>query len=178
MASASDYQASLESLVESRQQMASPYYYYMRITSPDNPKNPALSSIPLECWMHAGSRARIELHMHDTTTEKIASISLIAPCPPQLTAPGAPSIRIESCVIRRPESMVAPALPLQTTNQVLEPINQNDDDAETNTTNNKAKAPAKDDRTWLQKNWLFVALGFFILANKLGSAAEQGRGSR
>jgi len=34
-----------------------------------------------------------------------------------------------------------------------------------------AKASKKpDDRTWLQKNWLFVALGLFILANKLGGA--------
>ena len=31
-----------------------------------------------------------------------------------------------------------------------------------------AKKP--DERTWLQKNWLFVALGLFIFANKLGGA--------
>ena len=38
------------------------------------------------------------------------------------------------------------------------------------------KVPQKpDDRTWLQKNWLFVALAFFIFANKLGAAAEASR---
>ena len=172
--SAQDYKASLESLVGSK---ISGGYYYMRIQSSENPEDVVLSSIPLECWMQAGSQARIELHMNDRSTDKVASISLVAPCPPSSTDGKA---SVDSCAIVRPRVVAAPALPQQT-DRILEPIDQ--EQSREQSKGQEERKPAKDDRTWLQKNWLFVALAFFILANKLGSAAQeaqqaQGQGSR
>lgn len=173
MESAQDYMASLESLVGSK---VSGGYYYMRIQSSDNPEDSVLSSIPLECWIQAGSQARIELHMNDRSTDKVASISLVAPCPPSSQG----KAFVDSCTIVRPRVVAAPALPQQT-DRVLEPLDQ--EQSQEQSKRQEGRKPAKDDRTWLQKNWLFVALAFFILANKLGSAAQeaqqaQGQGSR
>jgi hypothetical protein len=83
----------------------------------------------------------------------------------------------------RPRIVAAPALPQQT-DRILEPIDQQQagiGDAQEGRHN--TTKTTKDDRTWLQKNWLFVALAFFIIANKLGSVADaaqrqQGQGSR
>lgn len=83
---------------------------------------------------------------------------------------------IESCAVVRPLVLPVPDAPKKS-ERLLELIEEKDGG---NTTAGKGSTKdAKDDRTWLQKNWLFVALAFFIIANKLGNAVDpQQQGSR
>jgi hypothetical protein len=173
-----DYMAAVESLVGSTTPGG---YYYMRLKSSFQ-EGFALASIPLECWIKAGSQARIELHLHGRKTDEVASISLVAPCPP--SSLHTKTVLIDSCTVVRPRVVVAPALPQQT-DRILEPIDEQQQEgnhAALEGQRNTTKT-TQDDRTWLQKNWLFVGLAFFIIANKLGSAADaahrqQAQGSR
>ncbi|KAI8111872.1 hypothetical protein M9435_004370 [Picochlorum sp. BPE23] len=145
-----------------------------------------VASIPLSCWMHAGSKAKVDLFTTEASSGTIQSVSLHAPCPANQVAVGRvgePEEYALTCSISTPR--VAAHVPLMTmqggSGEALEYLDltnqgQQSQEAQSSSTAQPTKkggtAQAKDDRTWLQKNWMFVALGAFILLNKVGAASQ------
>ena len=160
-----------------------------------NDRVPAFGSIPLSCWMTAGRDALVEVTV--SRDGGVKGVSLMAPCEEGREnvhmdvdgAGGAGGVDggaatgtkaraqavVDGVVVVWPEVVVTREVP------VGGDIRMDVDDG---TASGKATVKGsggkqnmskkggeeKDERSWLQKNWLFVALAFFILANKLGEA--------
>lgn len=166
---------------------ASHALYFVRIVAEGNHANleHPVASIPLACWMHAGSKAKVDLFTTEPSSGTIQSVSLHAPCPANqvVGSVGEPEEYALTCSISTPR--VAAHVPLMTMQgssgealEYLDLTNQGQQSQEaqsssrTQSTKKGGVTQAKDDRTWLQKNWMFVALGAFILLNKMGAAAQ------
>ena len=140
--------------------------YFLRSTE----GNGAFGSIPLSCWAVAGANAVVEVAIG--LNGDVRGVSLMAPCAGRgLDGVGDGEMAVVDRVkLIRPQVVsIAPAEGMgQVAGDVAERLVGGGTGA-TEVKNDKvAKKP--DERTWLQKNWLFVALGLFIFANKLGGA--------
>ena len=149
--------------------------YYIRALQTGSPVAP-VASIPSRCWATAAASA--QLHLHTLDNGALTAVSFLAPCSTSsaavadVNALSVPTINVVHVV--RPQlapelSMPAPtgALPQQQQQQTQPTTEKGgtDDDG------GAPPPPPKDDRTWLQKNWLPVALVAFMFANRLGQAA-------
>ena len=152
--------------------------YHFRVSIDKGSDSAVMSSIPASCWIQAGDKARIQLH--GDQGESVQAVSLHAPCHGEQVGDGSVGsmARVDRISILKPH--VAQDLPVSlSTGQTIDleasvlgsneqALPQKQDGGKSN-----QEEPKKDDRTWLQKNWLFVALGFFILANRLGAAGQE-----
>ena len=163
----SGYAAALKDLLSSTAAPSSlPERYFLRSTE----GNGAFGSIPLSCWAVAGANAVVEVAIG--LNGDVRGVSLMAPCAGRgLDGVGDGEMAVMDRVkLIRPQVVsIAPAEGMgQVAGDVAERLVGGGTGA-TEVKNDKvAKKP--DERTWLQKNWLFVALGLFIFANKLGGA--------
>lgn len=160
----SGYAAALKDLLSSTAAPSS--RYFLRSTE----GNGAFGSIPLSCWAVAGANAVVEVAIG--LNGDVRGVSLMAPCAGRgLDGVGDGEMAVVDRVkLIRPQVVsIAPAEGMgQVAGDVAERLVGGGTGA-TEVKNDKvAKKP--DERTWLQKNWLFVALGLFIFANKLGGA--------
>jgi len=154
--------------------------YHFRVSTDKDSESSVMSSIPASCWIQAGDKAHIQLH--GDQGDSVQAVSLHAPCSGEQVGDGpvGAMARVDRISILRPH--VAQDLPVSlSTGQTIDleasvlgsndqALPQKQDEGKPN-----QEEPKKDDRTWLQKNWLFVALGFFILANRLGAAGQEAR---
>ena len=163
----SGYAAALKDLLSSTAAPSSlRSRYFLRSTE----GNGAFGSIPLSCWAVAGANAVVEVAIG--LNGDVRGVSLMAPCAGRgLDGVGDGEMAVVDRVkLIRPQVVsIAPAEGMgQVAGDVAERLVGGGTGA-TEVKNDKvAKKP--DERTWLQKNWLFVALGLFIFANKLGGA--------
>ena len=180
------YASSLKNLV--RQDNAQDAYYYIRVKSSSEVRglhqeeqqqqNTPVASIPASCWMNAGSKARIEIHVHNSN---VRGLSLSAPCLIETVmasfSPSSSGVpEIDTATLVTPTIATAPPfIPIPKTDGAsFQQMNTEHEDEDDGSKQKETRTPPKqkqDDRTWLQKNWMFVAIGFFILANRLGNAA-------
>jgi len=154
-------------------------YYYVRVKpttttghhQTEQENNHPVASIPASCWMNAGSQARIEIHKQNANA--VYGLSLLAPCS---TGQYSSIPEIDRATLVTPTIVTTPPfITIPHTDTSSASLHQQqmttDDASDQKDTSRTPQKQEKDDRTWLQKNWMFVALGFFILANRLGNAA-------
>lgn len=170
------YASALKNLLSSTAGAASnpsDSYYVLRSAE----GNGAFGSIPLSCWAAAGADAEVEVAVG--LDGGVRGVSPMAPCEGQaLDGLGEMAVvdhvklmrpRVVSISMEEGMGMVAGDVAERLVGGGLGSAEQGKKDVnDVNAKNDKSKKA--DDRTWLQKNWLFVALALFILANKLGGA--------
>lgn len=153
--------------------------YYIKVTDDGSSDPGVLASIPAHCWATAGGAARIVVHVLDKSQPVAASLA--APCDVaalQTTPSKATLPSVQSVQVVRPET--APELQVQmlTAAQLQQQqaaakaaeaaaVGGDKEEGEKGARGGKI-APEKDERTWLQKNWMFLALVAFMMANRLG----------
>lgn len=131
-------------------------------------------------------RAVMKLHLLDTTSSSIQSLSLHAPCSESATKKHSQSEKGGAPAVVVVTPLSAPQIPtsgdgspqskisLESTFHASPDFSSEAIGGSTVQQGaQKGKAPVKDERTWLQKNWIFVAVGFFLVANRLGGANNQ-----
>lgn len=152
--------------------------YHFRVSTDEDSRSAVMSSIPASCWIQAGDKAHIRLHSGDHG-DSVQGVSLHAPCSREQVGDGpvGSMARVDRISILKPH--IAQDLPVslstgQTVDLEASVLGSNDQALPQKEDGEKSnqEEPKKDDRTWLQKNWLFVALGFFILANRLGAVGQ------
>lgn len=162
----SAYAAALKDLMSSG--TASGSRYFVRSAGEGDAEGTgAFGSIPLSCWAGAGAEAVVEVAVG--LDGGVLSVTPMAPCDGGVDK-GEMAV-VDRVKMRRPR--VVSVSPGEGMGMVSGDAAERLMGGETSKPGDKggAKASKKpDDRTWLQKNWLFVALGLFILANKLGGA--------
>jgi hypothetical protein len=148
----------------------------------------ALASIPSRCWAHAGTTAGITLHA--LPSNHVVAVSLAAACDakPANSPDGGRGVdlaKVERIQIARPVAAPDVVLPAdvasaqqqqQQMQQFTQQQQQQQDQVQQSGSDGKQGAPQKDERTWLQRNWMFVVAGLFIVANRFGQAQEGGDG--
>ncbi len=146
-----------------------------------------ITSIPLSCWLHAGSKTKVDLFTSEPSSGTIQSVALHAPCRVNHAGDSVgigPEEYALRCSISTPRIAAhVPLMKMQSSNgdalEYLDLTNQGQQTpaAQSTSRTESAKkggaAQAKDDRTWLQKNWMFVAVGAFMLLNRMGAAAQE-----
>jgi len=166
------YVASLERLLDASSLPSSPHAMYaVRIDG-------AVGSIPLACWRRAGLAAGMSLALG--ADGSVRGVSLTAPCGEGREwgegREGREGTPLPHVTVSRPQKVVQ-----STTAFKQQAMLDLDLGASAPTGGSgkgggegRAKEAKPDDRTWLQKNWLFLGLAFFIFANKLGQMAQMG----
>jgi hypothetical protein len=138
--------------------------YYIRISAG------VVASIPARCWAVAGSDAQLIVHALDTGAVVAASLS--APCganiasfhdATQLKLP-----KIESVQVVRPVPAPTVTLPVAAQSAVLQEASNSAKRQVSQEEGKKGETDKPDERTWLQKNWLPLALIGFLLFNRMG----------
>ena len=133
----------------------------------------ALASVPATCWAAAGEEAEILLHAFGSGTEISAITIEIPPCH-IVSENGNRRVdlpKLDSVYLVRPEQAPQIVLPVAKPGEAQQKqasMTVDDGPKKDSSENDKKSPPAKDERSWLQKNWLFVAVSLFILANRLG----------
>lgn len=148
-----------------------------------------LGSIPAACWLSAETEGQILLHVDDDLG--IQAVTIHAPCSlsngdsvQDARRGNGAAHREEIRVVR---SMRAPEIPLPMgkfaglfdleSPGTPQSIGQDEEQKEQGSKTDKdTENVKKDERTWLQKNWLLVAAGVFLIVNKIGAAAQDAQG--
>jgi hypothetical protein len=157
--------------------------YFVRLPPSGGAAPPVVASIPARCWAQGG--ARVVLHVLDGA---VLAAALEAPCTaaalraaPASSGLPRPGVEVQSPV-PAPEVRLAvaqaqagpaagPPLPGALGGQPPPAAQQQQQQRPGAPDGKGGKAPPPDDRTFLQKNWMFLALGAYIFM-RMGMAAE------
>ena len=166
----SAYAAALRDLLSSTAASSSNRHYFLRSAREGEGEGEgegafgAFGSIPLSCWAGAGADAVVEVAVG--LGGGVLGVTPMAPCDGMSKGGMAVVDRVK--LIRPRVVSVSPGEGMgAVAGDVAERLTGV---GAVGATKNDKTSKKPDDRTWLQKNWLFVALGLFILANKLGGA--------
>lgn len=148
--------------------------YYIRLS------DGVVASIPARCWAQAGANARLVIHVLDHH-QTVTAASLLAPCGANVATPTEESQlnlpKISTVQVVRPVPAPTVTLPAAVGAQTAA-MQQASASAKGGQGQEETKKgePEKDERTWIQKNWLPLALVAFMMFNRMGQVGQDPAG--